>query len=208
MRAFVIGITGATGAIYGIRLIEEFVHRDYQVYLTITLAGIEVVEKELGIYLKEDDPNQVKDKLLTYLLSRNKFSKKELADRLHYLPINQIGAVIASGSFLTEGMAIVPCSMSTLAGIAQGRSMNLLERAADVMIKEGRPLLVAPREMPLSSIHLENMLSLSKLGVMVVPPMPGFYHQPQSIDDLIDFVIGKILDRLGISHQLYARWQG
>lgn len=208
MRAFVIGITGATGAIYGIRLIEEFVHRDYQVYLTITLAGIEVVEKELGICLKEDDPNQVKDTLLTYLLSRNNFSKKELADRLHYLPINQIGAVIASGSFLTEGMAIVPCSMSTLAGIAHGRSMNLLERAADVMIKEGRPLLVAPREMPLSSIHLENMLSLSKLGVMVVPPMPGFYHQPQSIDDLIDFVIGKILDRLGISHQLYARWQG
>lgn len=208
MKAFVIGITGATGAIYGIRLIEEFVHRDYQIYLTITLAGIEVVEKELGICLKEDDPNQVKEKLLAYLLSRNNFSRKELADKLHYLPINQIGAVIASGSFLTEGMAIVPCSMSTLAGIAHGRSMNLLERVADVMIKEGRPLLVAPREMPLSSIHLENMLSLSKLGVMVVPPMPGFYHQPQSIDDLIDFVIGKILDRLGISHQLYARWQG
>lgn len=208
MKAFVIGITGATGAIYGIRLIEEFVHRDYQIYLTITLAGIEVVAKELGICLKEDDPNQVKEKLLAYLLSRNNFSRKELADKLHYLPINQIGAVIASGSFLTEGMAIVPCSMSTLAGIAHGRSMNLLERVADVMIKEGRPLLVAPREMPLSSIHLENMLSLSKLGVMVVPPMPGFYHQPQSIDDLIDFVIGKILDRLGISHQLYARWQG
>lgn len=208
MKAFVIGITGATGTIYGIRLIEEFVHRDYQVYLTITLAGIEVVAKELGICLKEDDPNQVKEKLLAYLLSRNNFSRKELADKLHYLPINQIGAVIASGSFLTEGMAIVPCSMSTLAGIAHGRSMNLLERAADVMIKEGRPLLIAPREMPLSSIHLENMLSLSKLGVMVAPPMPGFYHQPQSIDDLIDFVIGKILDRLGISHQLYARWQG
>lgn len=208
MRAFVIGITGATGAIYGVRLIEEFVQRDYRVYLTITRAGIEVVEKELGLCLKEDDPSLVKEKLLAYLLSRDNLSRKDLADNLHYLPIDQIGAVIASGSFVTEGMAVVPCSMSTLAGIAQGRSMNLLERAADVMIKEGRPLLVAPREMPLNSIHLKNMLQLSDLGVMIVPPMPGFYHQPQSIDDLIDFVIGKMLDRLGISHQLYARWQG
>ena len=208
MKAFVIGITGATGVIYGIRLIEEFVQRDYRIYLTITLAGIEVIEKELSICLKEEDPNQVKEKLLTYLSSRTDLSTKVLTDKLDYLPIDQIGAVIASGSFVTEGMAVVPCSMSTLAGIAQGRSMNLLERAADVMIKEGRPLLIAPREMPLSSIHLKNMLRLSKLGVMVVPPMPGFYHQPQSIDDLIDFVIGKMLDRLGISHQLYTRWQG
>ncbi len=208
MKRFIVGITGATGSIYGIRLIEELIKKDYQVFVTVTNAGKEVIEEELGIRLKSGPKMEVTEDLIQYFADSLPLNRDELNRRIEYLPIQQIGASIASGSFLTEGMAVVPCSMSTLSGIAQGRSQNLLERAADVMIKEGRPLLLSPREMPLNSIHLENMLTLSKLGVMIVPPMPGFYHHPQSIDDLIDFVIGKILDRLRISHQLFQRWQG
>lgn len=213
MKQFVVGITGATGSIYGVRLIEELLKQNYRVYVTITRAGLEVLETELGLPLRGKSKSAIQSTLCQYLgersndLSAGKFSS--VVDReLCYLPIEEIGANIASGSFITEGMAVVPCSMSTLSGIAQGRSMNLLERAADVMLKEGRPLLLSPREMPLNSIHLENMLKLSRMGVMIAPPMPGFYHQPQTVDDLVDFVVGKLLDRLRISHQLFQRWEG
>lgn len=230
-KRFIIGITGATGAIYGVRLMQELLHQDYEVYLTITHAGETVLKDELGLELAGKSSAEKQAELLRYLASESQLAEygiralqtadsgfqqlKEVESRiaeftahLHYLPVDDIGASIASGSFLTEGMAVVPCSMSTLAGIAEGRSMNLLERAADVMLKEGRPLLLSPREMPLSAIHLENMLKLSRLGVYIVPPMPGFYHHPENLDDLINFVVGKILDRLRISHNLYQRWTG
>jgi 4-hydroxy-3-polyprenylbenzoate decarboxylase len=123
-----------------------------------------------------------------------------------YYPIEDVGASIASGSFRTAGMAIVPCSMGTLSGIAQGASGNLLERAADVMLKEGRPLVLVPRETPLNAIHLEHMLRLARLGVRIVPAMPAFYHRPRTMEDLVDFVVGKILDAMGIDHELFKRW--
>lgn len=236
MKQFIVGITGATGSVYGMRLIEELIVRDYRVLLTITRAGEEVITTELGIALQGKPTAEQEEELMSYLAKRvhNKMksvdsidnrggadrdhpscvSRETVADlewvreHLQLLPIDQIGACIASGSFLTEGMAVVPCSMSTLSGIAHGRSSNLLERAADVMLKEGRPLLVAPRETPLNTIHLENMLVLSKMGVAIVPPMPGFYHHPQTIEELVDFVVGKMLDRLRISNQLFTRWEG
>lgn len=230
MKQFIVGITGATGSIYGVRLVEELIRRDYRVFLTVTRAGQEVMGMELGIGLSQRSVAGQQGVLADYLTEQIQAHTgrpgknapdsragcpEELPDlrewvrqRLCPLPIEEIGACIASGSFLTEGMAVVPCSMATLSGIAHGRSGNLLERAADVMLKEGRPLLVAPREMPLSTIHLENMLALSRLGAAIVPPMPGFYHRPQCIDDLVCFVVGKILDRLRIPHALFQRWEG
>ncbi|MCK4258033.1 MAG: UbiX family flavin prenyltransferase [Halanaerobiales bacterium] len=206
MKRFIVGITGATGSIYGMKLVEELIKMDYQVYLTITKAGIEVITEELKLPIMNSDDEKIYGELLSYLSKDLQMREIELKKRLCYIPINRVGASIASGSFLTEGMAVLPCSMSTLSGIAHGRSMNLLERTADVMLKEGRPLLISPREMPLNTIHLENMLKLSKLGVMIVPPMPGFYYHPETIDDMVNFVVGKILDRLRIPHELFQRW--
>lgn len=210
-KRFIVAITGATGVIYGVRLMRELLQQDYQVYLTLTHAGETVLHDELGLELQGKSLAEKQAELLRYLRSKGQVDESKMqqfAAGLHFLPIDDIGAAIASGSFLTEGMAVVPCSMSTLSGIAQGRSMNLLERAADVMLKEGRTLLLAPREMPLNAIHLENMLKLSRLGVHIVPPMPGFYHHPKTIEDMIDFVVGKILDRLHIPHTLFQRWEG
>ena len=121
--------------------------------------------------------------------------------------IEDIRSVIASGSYRVDAMIVVPCSMDTLAAIAGGLSSNLLQRAADVTLKEGRQLLLVTRETPLSAIHLENMLKLARLGVRIVPPMPAFYHHPKSISDLVDFVVGRILDQLGMPHHLYTRWE-
>jgi 4-hydroxy-3-polyprenylbenzoate decarboxylase len=115
-------------------------------------------------------------------------------------------APVASGSFKTDGMFVVPCSMKTLAGIANGYADNLIQRAADVVIKEGRPLLLSPREMPFSAIHLENMLKLARLGVKIAPPIPAFYHKPKSLDDMVSFIVGKMLDAFGIEHEIFRRW--
>lgn len=236
MKQFIVGITGATGSIYGMCLVEELIRRDYRVFLTITRAGQEVIATEMGLALTAKSTVQQQEELVHYLANRLYNSRSRdaticdsseeisesagsgmsrleremewIQERLQLLPIDEIGACIASGSFLTEGMAVVPCSMSTLSGIAHGRSSNLLERAADVILKEGRPLLVAPREMPLNTIHLENMLTLSRMGVAIMPPMPGFYHHPVTIEDLVNFVVGKMLDRLRIPHQLFKRWEG
>jgi 4-hydroxy-3-polyprenylbenzoate decarboxylase len=116
-------------------------------------------------------------------------------------------APVASGSFMTNGMLVVPCTMKSLSGIANGYANNLIERAADVTIKEGRPLLLSPREMPFSAIHLENMLKLARLGVRIAPPVPAFYHGPKDLDGVIDFIVGKILDSFGVEHELFRRWK-
>ena len=208
MKRFIIGISGASGSIYGIRLIEELIKRDYKLYIVITKMGRLIIERELKVklYTGVKNKKEIKKNLLRYLIEKTKISERDLSEKIEYLPIDLMDAPISSGSFVTEGMAVVPCSMSTLSGIAQARATNLLERAADVTLKEGRPLLLTPREMPLNALHLENMLKLKRMGVIIAPPMPAFYSNPQNINDLVNFVVGKIMDSLKISNSLFTRW--
>ncbi|MFE5317173.1 UbiX family flavin prenyltransferase [Paenibacillus sp. NPDC056579] len=192
-RPWVIGITGASGAAYGVRLCRFLLSRGYDLHLLITDAGWRVLKEELGW-----DAARRKDMLDKHLGGQ--------PGSYTYHPIQDIGASTASGSFRTSGMVIIPCSMGTLSGIANGASDNLLERTADVMLKEGRPLIVVPRETPLHAIHLENMLKLSRMGVRIIPAMPAFYQGPQTIEDIIDFMVGKVLDNMDVDHELYKRW--
>ncbi|KOP63841.1 aromatic acid decarboxylase [Bacillus sp. FJAT-18019] len=192
-KSWVVGITGASGSIYGVRLTESLLSLGFDVHLIITNAGWRVLKEEMGFQVTS------REEMLA-----EKFGGYE--GRIIYHPITDIGATIASGSFLVEGMIIMPCSMGTLSSVAHGASDNLMGRAADVMMKEGRPLVLVPRETPLHAIHLENMLTLSKLGVKIIPAMPAFYHKPKTIDDIVNFLVGKVLDSLRIDHQLYTRW--
>lgn len=194
-RGWVIGITGASGSVYGVRLAEVLLEQGYPVHIVISNAGWRVLGEELGW------PAVKKEQVL-----EEKF--RGLPGTLHYHPIADIGATIASGSYQVEGMVIAPCSMGTLSAVANGTSDNLMTRAADVMMKEGRPLLLVPRETPLHSIHLENMLKLSRLGVRIIPAMPAFYFHPETIADLVDFQVGKILDSMRVEHRLFTRWNG
>ncbi|THG92034.1 aromatic acid decarboxylase [Alkalihalobacillus alcalophilus ATCC 27647 = CGMCC 1.3604] len=192
-RIFTVGITGASGAIYGVTLVRELLRQEFDVHLIITEAGWQVFKEELLL----DTTNR--EQLLSELF----------ADGYHNLTVHHLhnyAASIASGSFRNEGMVIIPCSMGTLSGIAHGASGNLLERTADVMLKEGRKLVIVPRETPLHQIHLENMLTLTKMGAHILPAMPGFYHLPETIDDLVKFVVGKTLDRLEVEHEMFKRW--
>lgn len=190
---WVVGITGASGAIYGVRLTQVLLDQGLNVHLIVTDAGWRVLHDEL-------DWNVSK---------RKEMLQKHFGDRtgsFEYHPIADIGATVASGSFRTKGLVVIPCSMGTLSGIAHGSSDNLLERTADVMLKEGRKLILVPRETPLHAIHLENMLTLSRMGVRMLPAMPAFYNRPRSIDEMVDFLVGKVLDSMGIEHSLYRRW--
>lgn len=193
LPGWVVGITGASGAVYGVRLCEALLERDIEVHLVITDAGWRVLREEMGW-----DSSQ-RSRTLAERFGR--FSRQP-----RYYPIGDVGASIASGSFRTAGMVVLPCSMGTLSSIAHGASSNLLERAADVMLKEGRRLIVAPRETPLHAIHLENMLKLARLGVSIVPAMPAFYYKPLSMDELVDFMVGKVMDNMGIPNDLFRRW--
>jgi flavin prenyltransferase len=194
-RRWVVGITGASGAIYGVTLCRQLLAAGFHLHLVITDAGWRVLKEELGW-----DASHRLDGL------NDAFGSALSEQRMTYHPLNDIGATIASGSFLCEGMVIIPCSMGSLSAIASGASTNLLTRAADVMLKEGRPLLLVPRETPLHSIHLENMLKLSRIGVRIIPAMPAFYNGPQTLQDVVDFMVGKVMDNMGISHDTYKRW--
>jgi len=190
---WIVGITGASGAIYGLRLCEELLAAGVELHLVITDSGWRVFKEEL-----DWDVARRRETLA------GRFA--EYSDRLHYHDNRDIGAPIASGSFRTEGMVIIPCSMGSLSAIAHGASTNLLTRAADVMLKEGRKLLLVPRETPLHAIHLENMLTLARLGARLIPAMPAFYYKPQSMEEMIDFLVGKVMDNLPLAHNLYRRW--
>ncbi|WP_227936186.1 UbiX family flavin prenyltransferase [Alkalihalobacillus deserti] len=192
---YIVGITGASGAIYGVRLVQELLRQSYKVHLILTEAAWRVFKEEL--LLDTTDRDTVIEDL---------FGQHEGMLYTHHL--YDYGAPIASGSYQNDGMIIIPCSMGTLSGIATGASGNLIERTADVMLKEERKLILVPRETPLNQLHLENMLRVSKVGAKILPAMPGFYHQPQSMDDLINFLVGKALDSLGVDHKLFARWGG
>ncbi len=192
-RRLVVALTGASGVVYGVRLVQELLKMGLEVHLIISdPAGI-VIKQEL----KWDFTDSVEET----------FRKHLPGDNLFLYQNSDIAAPIASGSFLIEGMVVIPCTMSTVSNIAHGTSKNLLERAADVIIKERRQLILAPRETPLSSIHLRNMLTLSDLGVHIVPAMPAFYNHPRDINDMVNFVVGKVLDALRIEHSLYERYQ-
>lgn len=181
----VVGISGASGVIYGIRLLEILKkRRDVEIFLIVTKAAEKIIKVETGLSLKK----------LTAMVN-------------HHYDINDLSAPLLSGSFPFDKMIIIPCSMKTLSGIACGFSDNLLLRVADVALKEGRQLVLVPRETPLNPIHLENMLKLANMGVTILPAAPGFYIKPTSISDLVNYVVGKSLDVLGIKHDLYKRWQ-
>jgi 4-hydroxy-3-polyprenylbenzoate decarboxylase len=195
LKRLIVGITGASAVIYGVRLLEVFTQRDnYEIHLTISNAGARALWEELQIRVDLDDFR------LESVIGRS-------SDQVIYHHQSDIAASIASGSFRTEGMIIAPCSMGTIGSIAAGVSRNLIHRAADVCIKERRKLVLVPRETPLSAIHLENMLKLSQLGVVILPAMPGFYHFPKTVDDMINFVITKLLDQFGIDAGLIQRWK-
>ncbi|WML34679.1 flavin prenyltransferase UbiX [Clostridium sp. OS1-26] len=190
MKKIVIGITGASGSIYAIKLTEELLKRGIFVHIICTENGKKVMNFETSIDINE----WVKE-------------LKENYNNVKLENINDLFSGVASGSFKFDAMIILPCSMGTLAEISTGLAKNLLCRAADVALKENRRLIIVPRETPLNAIHLENMLKLSKLGVTILPAMPGFYHKPESMEDLINFVVGKILDSLSIENILFKKWE-
>ncbi|MEM3833027.1 MAG: UbiX family flavin prenyltransferase [Thermoprotei archaeon] len=181
----VVGISGASGVIYGIRLLQVLKDLNIETHLIMTNAAKETIRLETGYQISEVE---------------------SLATRSYN--INDIAAPMSSGSFKFDGMIIIPCSMKTLAGIATGYTSNLLLRAADVTLKERRPLILVIRETPLTTIHIRNMLIVARAGGIILPAMPGFYHNPKTLQDMIDFIVGKILDQLGLEHNLYERWQG
>lgn len=194
-RHFLVAITGASGSVYGVRLVSELLHAGQRVSLIMTAAGRQVLAHETGLHW----PDEIKEQ-------RNQVQDYFASIAVDCLAIDDFWSSAASGSGAIDAMIIAPCSMGTAGRIAVGLSGNLLERAADVMLKERRPLILVPRETPFNTIHLENLLRLSRAGAIVLPAMPGFYHQPEGIDDLVNFVVGKILDQLRTPHRLFPRW--
>ena len=201
MAVYVVGITGGSGAPYARRLLQVLLEAGHQVKLVVTESGERVLAIELGLRL-EGTLGERAERWRSFL------GRPPGDPALELFHLRDMAASISSGSFVTSGMVVIPCSMGALARIAAGVSTNLIERAADVTMKERRPLVLVPRETPLNDIHLENMLRLRRAGVDILPAAPGFYHQPRTIDDLVDFVVARVLDRLGIKHQLLGRWTG
>jgi len=191
-RPLVVAITGASGAPYAVRLLEALVAAERAVQLIVSSHGLRLLNTELDI-----------DSVATL---RARVGPEPWDRFITCFDDNDRGAAPASGSALNAGMIICPCSMGTLSAIAVGASRSLVERAADVALKERRPLVLVPRETPLSAIHLENMLRVTRAGAVVMPASPGFYHRPAAIDDVVNFVVARVLDHVGVSHRLVARW--
>jgi len=201
LGSYIIAVTGASGAIYARNMLQALLELNQEVSLTITGPGFRVLSEELSWDLPEPgDPGMTRE--IGRYLGWNGDAP------LRYFDYRDIGAEIASGSARNDGMIIIPCTVSTLSGIACGASQNLVERAADIMLKEKRQLVVVPRETPFNQIHLKNMLELACMGVHIVPAAPAFYHKPETIEDLVNFVVGRVLDLLKIEHDLFKRWQG
>ncbi|MCL5021643.1 MAG: UbiX family flavin prenyltransferase [Bacteroidetes bacterium] len=197
-RRIVVGITGASGALYALHTIRALLANGIQVHLVVSDYGAYVLETETGLSLKgKAFDDGLKERFGEAAVNGNivRYSNKDLA------------AEISSGSFETDGMVIVPCSMKTLAGVAQGFAGSLIERAADVTLKEGRKLVLVPRETPLNRIHLKNMLAASEAGAHILPAMPAFYQKPNTIADLTDFIAGRILALFGIEAELFEPWR-
>jgi 4-hydroxy-3-polyprenylbenzoate decarboxylase len=181
----IVAITGATGAIYGVRLLQHLRELKVETHLLISSAGVLNLKAELDL---------------------DRAAVEALAGEVH--AVGDVGASIASGSFATDGMIIAPCSMKTLAAVAHGLSDNLITRAADVCLKERRRLVLLARETPLNLAHLRNMTAVTEMGGIVYPPLPGFYHRPRSIEELVDHTVGRVLDLFGVAQQLSPQWGG
>ena len=197
MATYTVAISGASGAPYALRVLQTLVKGGHSIYLVISGDGLSIVSDETELKLKGSE-NDIQ------VAVENHFGAKE--GQITYYDEDYMYAAIASGSFPIDAMAVIPCSMKTLAGIAHGHSSNLIERAADVMIKEKRRLVLVPRETPLSAIHLRNMLTLSELGCHLIPAMPAFYHHPKRLSDMVDFIAGRVLDAMGVENDLAPRW--
>ncbi|HXT18558.1 MAG TPA: flavin prenyltransferase UbiX [Gemmatimonadaceae bacterium] len=193
-RPIVVAITGASGAPYAVRLLEGLLQAKRSVQLIISGHGFRLLRTETDI----DSIDALRERVGAAAWDRH----------VRLFSDDDRGAAPASGSALNAGMVICPCSMGTLSAIAQGSSRSLIERAADVMLKERRPLVLVPRETPLSAIHLENMLAVTRAGAIVMPAAPGFYHRPAEIVDLVNFMVARVMDHLGVPNQLARRWGG
>ncbi|MCL1074308.1 flavin prenyltransferase UbiX [Shewanella dokdonensis] len=196
MKSISLAWTGASGAPYGLKLLQCLLQADYQVFLMISSAARVVLAQELDIKLSAA-PDKATEQLRAIMPA---------SGTLRVLGKDEWFSPPASGSAAPKQMVICPCSTGTLAAVATGMSNNLLERAADVVLKERGQLLLVPRETPFNAIHLQHMLSLTQLGAVILPAAPGFYHHPKSVQDLVDFVVARILDHLGIAHSLTSRW--
>jgi flavin prenyltransferase len=188
----VMAITGASGAPYAVRLLEQLLAADRAVWLIVSSHGLRLLRTEMEL----DSVDALRQRVGAAAWQR----------LVHVYDDADRGAAPASGSARNAGMVVCPCSMGTLSAISIGASRSLVERSADVMLKERRPLILVPRETPLSAIHLQNMLRLSRAGAVVLPAAPGFYNRPQTIQDLVDFVVARVLDQLGVEHDLVSRW--
>lgn len=198
MKSIAIAVTGASGAIYATRTLAALLSRGVHVELVVSDYGRRLLRDELG-------ETAVVERLMPYLAA--KYGEGVSAGTMTAHSNRDLGATIASGSHGCSGMAIVPCSMKTLAGVAHGLSRNLVERAADVMLKEKRRLVIVPREAPMSLPQLKNMVLCAEAGAMILPAMPAFYQMPKTLDDLADFMAGKVLSALGFKHELYPSWK-
>lgn len=196
-QSITLALTGASGMPYAMRLLESLLAADKTVYLLYSQAAQIVVQQEMGLTLPSNS-REVQQQL------REQY--RHLPGQLQVFGREEWFAPIASGTSVADAMVVCPCTMGTLAAIAAGMSDNLIERAADVSLKEQRKLILVPRETPFSAIHLENMLKLARLGAVILPANPGFYHHPASVQDLVNFVAARILDHLNVPHQLLARW--
>jgi 4-hydroxy-3-polyprenylbenzoate decarboxylase len=196
LRDIVLAMTGASGAPYGVRLLEVLLQAGRAVHLTLSPAAVQVLERETGrrVRLEQFD--------LPDLLG----TTPPEASRVQYHDYRDFRAAIASGSFLTGGMVVCPCSMGTAAAIAHGLSQNLIHRAADVHLKERRRLILVPRETPLGLVQLRNLAACAEAGAVILPAMPAFYTRPRSLQDLLDFIVGRVCDQLGVEHRLFPRW--
>ncbi len=211
----VLGITGASGAMYAVRLMQSLCHCDVDVHLTISPSGAAVIKQETGIGIDLRNLNLAKlvSHIPTWSSPRHRQSVSEtdwetpLAERFHYHQYDDYMTPIASGSFRTSAMVICPCSGSTLSGIARAAANNLVTRAAEVHLKEQRKLVLVPRETPVSVLQLENMHRIASSGGVILPAMPGWYHDIDSLDSLLDFVVSRIMDQLNLDNRLIQRWK-
>jgi 4-hydroxy-3-polyprenylbenzoate decarboxylase len=192
-----VAITGASGSLYGLRLAETLASPSCgrEVGLIVSSSGLQVMEHEVG-------PRSPRDGSLP-----GAFFPPETRDRIAIFPADDMAVAFSSGSRRFQALVIAPASMNTVAAVAHGITLNLIHRLADVALKERRPLIMVPREAPFSVTHLENLLALARKGVIVLPASPAFYHRPRTLDDIVDFLVGRILDQLGIDHDLYRRWK-